>query len=117
MSTNKYTVASGQAFARWSRSGFRNSLTSVAVVAALLAGGTIGVASAVVATTTPASATSASTSAILPGFDSTVYGGNDDGSYPCTGENAAVPQDCSPTPVTLPFPIDFYGNAYNQIHQ
>ena len=48
--------------------------------------------------------------AIRPGFDSISYGGNDDLTYPCTGEVG-----CTPTAVALPFSMDFYGNTYNEL--
>ena len=54
--------------------------------------------------------------AIVPGFNSLTYGPNDDGSYPCTGMGAAVPANCTPTPVTLPFPIDYYGTVYTSVY-
>src|SRR5579863_339182 len=55
-------------------------------------------------------------SAIVPGFNSMTFGPNDDGSYPCTSQDAGVPPDCTPTPITLPFPVDFYGHEYSSIY-
>jgi GDSL-like Lipase/Acylhydrolase family/Bacterial Ig-like domain (group 3)/Putative Ig domain len=57
-----------------------------------------------------------SSGAIVPGFNSETFGPNDDGSYPCTGSNAGVPSGCTPTPITLPFPVNFYGNVYSSLY-
>ncbi len=54
--------------------------------------------------------------AIVPGFNSSTYGPNDDGSYPCTGTGTGVPADCTPTPIPLPFPIDYYGTVYDSLY-
>jgi hypothetical protein len=54
--------------------------------------------------------------AIVPGFTSETFGANDDGSYPCIGQNAGTPPGCSPTPVALPFPVDFYGTTYESVY-
>lgn len=51
--------------------------------------------------------------AIRAGFNSTTYGGNDDGSYPCTSGDAGVPPSCTPTAIPLPFTINFYGTNYS----
>lgn len=54
--------------------------------------------------------------AIVPGFDSQTYGPNDDGSAPCIGPDAGTPQDCTPAPIPLPFPINFYGTEYSSLY-
>ena len=54
--------------------------------------------------------------AIVPGFTSEIFGPNDDGSYPCTGPNAGAPADCTPTAISLPFPINFYGQTYESLY-
>ncbi len=60
----------------------------------------------------------AGATAILPGFNATTYGGNDDGSYPCTGSGAGVPSGCTPTAVSIGFanPINFFGNSYSSLY-
>lgn len=62
------------------------------------------------------SADSATGDAIVPGFDSQVYGANDDGSYPCTSSDSGTPGDCDPAPIDLPFPVTYYGAEYDQIY-
>ena len=54
--------------------------------------------------------------AIVPGFNSSTYGPNDDGSYPCTGPDDGVPEDCTPTPIPLPFTANFYGTVYSSVY-
>ena len=72
------------------------------------------IATAVVAVVPMAASTAAAaSSAILPGFNSTTYGGNDDGSYPCTGTGAGTPSGCTPTTVALPFTPNFFGTTYS----
>jgi hypothetical protein len=63
-----------------------------------------------------APAVEAAANAILPGFDSTSYGANDDGSYPCTGSGGGVPAGCTPSPVNLPFSADFFGTTYSSVY-
>jgi hypothetical protein len=60
--------------------------------------------------------TSQTGSAIVPGFNSETFGPNDDGSYPCTSQDAGVPPDCTPTQIPLPFPLDFYGTEYSSLY-
>ena len=55
-------------------------------------------------------ASSARASAIRSGFDATSYGGNDDGTYPCASLTF-----CSPTAISLPFSLDFYGATYSNL--
>ncbi len=45
----------------------------------------------------------------LPGFNTTVYGPNDDLSYPCTSFA------CTPTLVPIGFSVTFYGNTYDHL--
>ena len=54
-------------------------------------------------------------SAIVPGFDSTTYGPNDDGSYPCTSQVDGTPSGCT-RPIPLPFTIDYYGTKYSSVY-
>jgi hypothetical protein len=58
--------------------------------------------------------TSSTSSAILPGFDSVNYPGNDDGTYPCGTSSAPI--GCSPEAVTLPFSLNFFGHTYNAVY-
>jgi len=81
-----------------------------AVVVALV--GSVLVGSAVV----PATPAFASTGAIVPGFNTTVFGPNDDGSYPCTGQGSGVPEGCTPSAISLPFSVNFFGTNYNQLY-
>jgi uncharacterized repeat protein (TIGR03803 family) len=73
---------------------------------------------AVLAASLLALAWSASAGAIrnLTGFTSNVYGRNDDGSYPCVSLDDAVPPDCTPTPISIGFAINFYGNQFTQLY-
>ena len=64
----------------------------------------------------PGSEQQAQSGAIVPGFSAETYGANDDGSYPCTGPEDGVPDGCTPTPISLPFPVTFYGNAYSTLY-
>jgi uncharacterized repeat protein (TIGR01451 family) len=54
--------------------------------------------------------------AILAGFNSSGYGGNDDGSFPCTSSGAGTPIGCTPTLVSLPFSFNFFGNTYSALY-
>lgn len=51
----------------------------------------------------------------LSGFTTTVFGANDDGTYPCTGPDDGIPPG---TPVAVPigFNINFYGNVYSNLY-
>lgn len=51
----------------------------------------------------------------LAGFTTTVYGANDDGTYPCTGPDVGVPPG---TPLTVPigFAVNFYGNVFSNLY-
>jgi lysophospholipase L1-like esterase len=66
------------------------------------------------------SATAAGGGALLPGFNATVFARNDDGSYPCTGLTDGDPGDSTcpngPTPVTLPFVVDWFGQPYTSVY-
>src|SRR4051812_43975389 len=53
-----------------------------------------------------AATSAADSGAIISGFDAVNYGGNDDGTYPCTSQQDAIPPGCAPSTVSLPFPID-----------
>ncbi|MBL8483305.1 MAG: hypothetical protein JNJ60_13990, partial [Rhodocyclaceae bacterium] len=53
---------------------------------------------------------------ILPGFNTTTYGANDDGTYPCTGSNAGTPSNCTPQAVPIGFDINFYGLTFSQLY-
>jgi PKD repeat protein len=52
----------------------------------------------------------------LPGFSSTVYGPNDDGTYPCTGSNDGIPTNGTPVTVPIGFEINFYGNTFTSLY-
>ncbi len=52
----------------------------------------------------------------LQGFNTTVYGVNDDGSYPCTSSQASVPPSCTPTPVPIGFTINFYNTLLTELY-
>ena len=52
----------------------------------------------------------------LPGFTTTTYGPNDDGSYPCTGTGSAVPPNCTPSTVPIGFSVSFYGNTFDNLY-
>jgi hypothetical protein len=47
------------------------------------------------------------------GFTPVAFGPNDDGTYPCTSEDAGTPPDCTPTTVPLGFNINFYGTEFS----
>ena len=51
----------------------------------------------------------------LPGFTNTVFGPNDDGTYPCIGPETGQPAG---TPVAVPigFSINFYGNTFTNLY-
>jgi len=51
----------------------------------------------------------------LPGFATTVYGANDDGTYPVTGSGSGIPTG---TPVVVPigFTLNFYGQTYSNLY-
>ena len=59
--------------------------------------------------------------AIVPGFNSTVFGPNDDGTYPCIGPDSGDPSVATPpcpnppAQITLPFTINFFGTNYNKL--
>ena len=56
--------------------------------------------------------------AIVPGFNTTNFGPNDDGTYPCIGpDNGDPTPTCAnpPAPVTLPFTLNFFGTNYSQL--
>src|ERR1044071_9621284 len=52
----------------------------------------------------------------LPGFTTTTYGVNDDGSYPFTSLDDGPPPACSPITVPIGFNINFYGASYGQLY-
>jgi RHS repeat-associated protein len=54
--------------------------------------------------------------AIVAGFDQSSYGPNDDGSWDCVGQNDGVPTGCTPSSVSLPFSIDFFGTSYDSLY-
>lgn len=54
--------------------------------------------------------------AIVTGFNSTSYGPNDDGSWPCTGSGSGKPSGCTPQPLALPFSVDFFGTTYTNLY-
>lgn len=58
-------------------------------------------------------ASASAPSAILPGFDTTTFGGNDDESYPCIADTADT---CTPSAVELPFVLNFFGASYNGVY-
>ena len=62
----------------------------------------------IVAVGLPTPALALGPNAILPGFNSTSYGPNDDGTYPCTGSNNGTPIGCTPAKITLPFSFNFF---------
>lgn len=59
--------------------------------------------------------------AIVPGFNSTVFGPNDDGTYPCIGPDSGDPSvaippcPSPPAQIALPFTINFFGTNYNKL--
>jgi hypothetical protein len=73
----------------------------IAALASALMAGPLVFAAGTVATT-PGSAFALGPNAIVPGFNSTVFGPNDDESYP--------------SPIALPFTADFFGNNYSQLY-
>lgn len=54
--------------------------------------------------------------AIVSGFGSNTFGGNDDGTYPCVGPDDGTPEGCDPTTVPLPFTINYFGTNYNALY-
>ena len=50
----------------------------------------------------------------LPGFTATVYGANDDGTYPVTGPDPGIP-DGTPVAVPIGFPVNFYGQPFSDL--
>ena len=62
----------------------------------------------------PASAANAT--AVLSGFNTTTFGANDDGTYPCTSPDPGTPPGCTPTTVPIGFPIDFFGTTYSSLY-
>jgi hypothetical protein len=53
--------------------------------------------------------------AIRPGFNSTTYGPNDDGTYPCVSTDAGTPPNCTPTAIPIGFNINFFGTTYSSL--
>ncbi|MGA2245800.1 MAG: nidogen-like domain-containing protein [Verrucomicrobiota bacterium] len=51
----------------------------------------------------------------LAGFTSTVYGPNDDGTYPCTGPYDGIPPG-TPQLVSIGFAVNFYGSAFSSLY-
>ena len=51
----------------------------------------------------------------LAGFTATVYGPNDDGTYPCTGPDAGTPPG-TPLAVPIGFNVNFYGNTFSNLY-
>lgn len=51
----------------------------------------------------------------LPGFATTVYGPNDDGTYPVTGSNQGTPQG-APALVPIGFSVNFYGQTFTNLY-
>jgi hypothetical protein len=51
----------------------------------------------------------------LPGFTTTYYGPNDDGTYPVTGSDAGIP-DGTPTTVPIGFSVNFYGQTFSNLY-
>jgi hypothetical protein len=52
----------------------------------------------------------------LDGFCATVYGPNDDGSYPCTSMYAGIPSSGPPLAVAIGFNVNFYGNSFSNLY-
>ena len=63
----------------------------------------------------PPAAPQAPSGAIRTGFDANSYGANDDGTYPCVGTDDGVPSGCTPSEISLPFSIDFFGTSYDSL--
>ena len=51
----------------------------------------------------------------LSGFTTTVYGPNDDGTYPVTGFNSGIP-DGTPVVVPIGFSVNFYGQTFSNLY-
>lgn len=49
--------------------------------------------------------------ATRPGFNTTTYGANDDGSFPCVSTEDGTPSGCTPTAVPIGFAVNFFGNT------
>ncbi len=58
----------------------------------------------------------ANATAVLSGYNTTTFGGNDDGSYNCTSTQSGTPAGCTPQTVPIGFPIDFFGNTYSSLY-
>ncbi|MGA2748591.1 MAG: PKD domain-containing protein [Verrucomicrobiota bacterium] len=52
----------------------------------------------------------------LPGFATTVFGPNDDGSYPCIGPDNGVPSGCTPASVPIGFAVKFFGESFSNLY-
>ena len=52
----------------------------------------------------------------LAGFTNTVYGPNDDGTYPCVGPEDGIPLNGTPALVPIGFTINFYGNSFSSLY-
>ena len=61
-------------------------------------------------------ASGANATAVLSGYNTTTFGANDDGSYPCTSPDNGTPPGCTPTTVPIGFPIDFFGTTYSSLY-
>jgi uncharacterized repeat protein (TIGR01451 family) len=71
----------------------------------------------IVAVGMPTPALALGPNAILHGFNSTSFGPNDDGTYPCIGPNNGVPASCTPpAKITLPFSFNFFGTTYGDLY-
>src|SRR5437667_3927958 len=79
-------------------------------------GSLVALTAALPASATSSSAHATSSGAIVPGFNTSSFGPNDDGSYACTGSGAGVPAGCSPSTLNLPFSINFYGHTYGSLY-
>jgi uncharacterized repeat protein (TIGR01451 family) len=70
----------------------------------------------IVAVGMPTPALAIGPNAILPGFNSTTYGANDDGSWPCVSSGVGTPGGCTPAKVPLPFSFNFFGTMYSNLY-
>ena len=98
--------------------GLRRRLRRRAVRAVVGAGAALAMTagSLVAVAAGPAGTAAAASTAVVAGFNTTTFGPNDDGSYPCTGYNAGTPYGCTPATVPLPFGLDFFGNNYSAVY-
>ena len=89
----------------WARVALVTGIVSLALPAALVL---------------PQQASALGPNAIVPGFNSSTFGPNDDGTYPCTGPESGVPDDSTcpngPTPVPLGFTLGFFGTSYSSVY-